>query len=296
MPKSIKLKSSGVDILKVSIFVWEGTQSTLTTRLSRKAGRWSMVVCHTSHWTWHLPIGRVSLSKPQRSGMTKCACISENPGRTGRWYSRRTPESWSKSWRQLWNNDHHQGRCWRNGGHLRIQGGERPQYYMAVGIPVYIKLEYTILLMRVYRNTFIFYKTSLSVNKTSLYIFITHPLVEAIADENNRSSSILLLEGIEWEKATLRKSGLPVNIGNAWRRHNLRFYNSMIDEKLDKADGGLQDSGSKFLCTLCHATRETAKSELGSFRTTRKFEETDAKANYMLINPDDPSPEGGGDH
>lgn len=62
----------------------------------------------------------------------------------------------------------------------------------------------------------------------------------------------------------------------------------MIDEKLDSADGGLQGSGSKFLCTLCHATRETAKSELGSFRITRTFEETDATANYMLINPDDP--------
>lgn len=110
-------------------------------------------------------------------------------------------------------------------------------------------------------------------------IFITHPLVEAIADENNRSSSILLLEGIECERATLRKRGLSVNIGNSWRRHNLRFYNSMIDEKLDRADGGLQGSGSKFLCTLCHATRETAKSELGSFRITRTFEEMDATAN-----------------
>ena len=31
-------------------------------------------------------------------------------------------------------------------------------------------------------------------------IFITRPLVEAIADENNRSSSIRLLEGIERER------------------------------------------------------------------------------------------------
>ena len=64
------------------------------------------------------------------------------------------------------------------------------------------------------------------------------------------------------------------------------FYNSMIDEKLDRADSGLMGSGSKYLCTLCYATRETAKSNLGNFTITRSFDETNQIAEYMRVNPD----------
>nr|XP_054755451.1 V(D)J recombination-activating protein 1-like [Lytechinus pictus] len=61
----------------------------------------------------------------------------------------------------------------------------------------------------------------------------------------------------------------------------------MIDEKLDRSQGGLQGSGSKFLCTLCHATRETARSHVGTFKITRTLEENVDIASYVQTNPDD---------
>ena len=60
----------------------------------------------------------------------------------------------------------------------------------------------------------------------------------------------------------------------------------MIDEKLDRADGGLQGSGSRYLCTLCHATGETAKSDIGTFHIDRSYQETAEIGNYMEVNPD----------
>ncbi|XP_033635628.1 V(D)J recombination-activating protein 1-like [Asterias rubens] len=119
--------------------------------------------------------------------------------------------------------------------------------------------------------------------------FITRPLIEAIGDENNRSSAVVLLEGMEHDREVLRGRELSVNVDSVWRRHSLKFFNSMIDEKLDRADGGLQGSGSRYICTLCHATKEMAKSELGSFCISRSYEETKATAQYLQVNPDNVS-------
>lgn len=79
---------------------------------------------------------------------------------------------------------------------------------------------------------------------------------------------------------------LRVQNQNGWRRHNLIFFNSMIDEKLDRSYGGLAGSGSSYLCTLCYATRETAQSQLGSFSISRTVADTTEIANYVKANPD----------
>ena len=83
-------------------------------------------------------------------------------------------------------------------------------------------------------------------------------LLEALCDENNHASICVCLLPIENERQFLKNKILKVQTENGWRRHCLKFYNSMIDEKLDRAESGLSGSGSKFLCTLCEATRETA--------------------------------------
>ena len=59
----------------------------------------------------------------------------------------------------------------------------------------------------------------------------------------------------------------------------------MIDEKLDRAQSGLAGSGSILLCTLCDATRETAKSNLGNHVISRTFQETSTIAEYIRVNP-----------
>lgn len=60
----------------------------------------------------------------------------------------------------------------------------------------------------------------------------------------------------------------------------------MIDVKLDRAEGGLAGSGSRFICTLCKATKDSAKSELGSFCVCRTYEENAKIAEYIRTNPD----------
>ena len=60
----------------------------------------------------------------------------------------------------------------------------------------------------------------------------------------------------------------------------------MIDEKFDCSEPGLAGSGSRYMCSLCEATRETAKSELVSFNVTWTYKQTKRIADYSKINPD----------
>ena len=64
------------------------------------------------------------------------------------------------------------------------------------------------------------------------------------------------------------------------------FINSMVDEKRNRADGGLQGSGSLYMCDLCKATHETAKTELGTFRIYRNLQETKEIAELLRTNPE----------
>ena len=72
---------------------------------------------------------------------------------------------------------------------------------------------------------------------------------------------------------------------------NWSFTAVMIDEKFHRSEGGLQRSGSRYLCTLCHATPEEAKSLVGTFFITRSYEETKTTAKYINTNPDVRSPQ-----
>ena len=112
------------------------------------------------------------------------------------------------------------------------------------------------------------------------------PLLEAIADENNHSSSVFCMVPIEQERSFLKGKILRIHTPSGWRRHEITFFTSMIDEKFDRSESGLAGSGSKYLCTLCSATRDEAKSKLGSFQITRTYKQTQQIADYIRINPD----------
>lgn len=100
---------------------------------------------------------------------------------------------------------------------------------------------------------------------------VNHPLLEAIADENNHSSCIICMTEIEKERSYIKDKLFKVYIPSLGisRTHQIKFFTSMIDEKLDRKEGGLAGAGSRFMCTLCDATRETAKTELGNFDISR---------------------------
>ena len=113
------------------------------------------------------------------------------------------------------------------------------------------------------------------------------PLLEAIADENNHASTAVCMNPIEREREHLKDKTLNIYISDTKRRqHQLSFITSMVDEKYDRALGGLAGSGSSYICTLCHATKDTAKTHVGTFHITRTQEETTNLATYLHINPD----------
>ncbi|XP_071509808.1 V(D)J recombination-activating protein 1-like [Diadema antillarum] len=115
-------------------------------------------------------------------------------------------------------------------------------------------------------------------------VFAARPLLEAIGDENNKASAQQMLELMEKDRVMIQKREMRVYIDETRRwHHKIRLFNSMIDEKLDRAEGGLQ---SRYICTLCFATKETAKSNLGSFNISRSREETAANAQYAWVNLD----------
>lgn len=113
------------------------------------------------------------------------------------------------------------------------------------------------------------------------------PLMEALADENNKASAVICLLPIEMERDDLRGKLLKVKTGpNEYRVHEIQFISSMLDEKYDRAFGGLQAAGSKYLCTLCYATTESAREKLGSFSIQRTLQDTSEFAEYLRVNPD----------
>ncbi|XP_060589217.1 V(D)J recombination-activating protein 1-like [Ruditapes philippinarum] len=95
---------------------------------------------------------------------------------------------------------------------------------------------------------------------------------------------------VHWEKKQercyLKGKILRIYTKDGWRRHEIAFFTSMIDEKFDRSESGLAGSGSSYICTLCEATRETAKSELGLFNVTRTYKQTKEIDDYIKINPD----------
>ena len=112
------------------------------------------------------------------------------------------------------------------------------------------------------------------------------PLLEAISDENNRCSNILCVSSIEKERDFIRNNFVVVQTKSGVYKHKIVFFNSMVDEKRDRADSGLQGSGSSFLCTLCYAERANAKSNVGSFSITRNLDDTSLIAENIRVNPE----------
>jgi V(D)J recombination-activating protein 1 len=66
----------------------------------------------------------------------------------------------------------------------------------------------------------------------------------------------------------------------------IMFVSSMEDEKYDRAFGGLQTSGSSYICTLCTADMDAAKRNCGTFVINRTLHEITTLGEYVRANPD----------
>ena len=111
-------------------------------------------------------------------------------------------------------------------------------------------------------------------------------LIGAVCDENQTAAMVACVVPVEREREQISKNFLSVKIRTVWRDFKIKFVNSMEDEKRTRADGGLQWAGSRYICDLCYATQESAKSDLGTFETCRTLEETKQIADLLHFNPD----------
>ena len=111
------------------------------------------------------------------------------------------------------------------------------------------------------------------------------PLLESISDENNQVSNVVCILPIENEREILMQNRMHVKTKEGWMFHKFSFFNSMVDEKRDRGDSGLQGSGSKYLCTLCDADKQSAKALLGSFSINRSVSECSNIAEILRVNP-----------
>ena len=115
----------------------------------------------------------------------------------------------------------------------------------------------------------------------------SHPILEAIADENNKYSAAFCLAPIEMESMALRDKAIVIKgKENQLRKFNLIFFSSMEVEKFDRALSGLQGAGSSYIWTLCHATETTAYENIGLFYITRTLEETHYLVDYVRAKTD----------
>ena len=110
-------------------------------------------------------------------------------------------------------------------------------------------------------------------------------LIEAVCDENQTAAMVACVVPVEREREQIANNLISVETGTLWRNFKVEFINSMEDEKRASADGGLQGAGSRFMCDLCYATQDSAKSDLGTFKTCRTLEETKQIAALLHCNP-----------
>jgi hypothetical protein len=70
------------------------------------------------------------------------------------------------------------------------------------------------------------------------------PLLEALADENDKGSSTLCTSKIIAQREFVANKIMRVQHEQKWWRFEIKFFNSMLDEKYDRAEGGLAGSGT----------------------------------------------------
>ena len=135
---------------------------------------------------------------------------------------------------------------------------------------------------KAYRYSFCILKITIKISDESIAVWeveapgslrTNKTLIEAVCDENQTLAMVTCVIPIEREHEQISHNLLDVKIENNWRTFNVTFINSMEDEKRARSDGGLQGR-SRFLCDLCYATQETAKSELDTFKICCTLEET----------------------
>lgn len=101
-------------------------------------------------------------------------------------------------------------------------------------------------------------------------------LIEAVCDENQTPAMVMRVIPIEneCEHTSQNFLSIHVQIGTVWRDLKIKFTHSMEDEKHTCADGGLQGALSRYICDLCYATQDSAKTDRGTFKICCTLEET----------------------
>ena len=158
-------------------------------------------------------------------------------------------------------------------------------------VPEYTQKGDTPLPNKAYHYAFAIMKIEVTVDEETFILFeeenpnsvrCNKTLLNSICDENDTSSMPVSLNPVECERDLISSSTLTVeNL-----KHKVKIVQSMVDEKKSRKDGGLQGSGSNYLCDVCDADHVTGKEKLGTFKINRKISETKEISETIRTNPD----------
>jgi V(D)J recombination-activating protein 1 len=149
---------------------------------------------------------------------------------------------------------------------------------------------------KVFRYSFCILRCTATVNDQTFELFregsansvdCTRPVVICHCDESDRPSISITLANVSKARNMMHNSVMKVVSGDLLQReHTLQFIYSMVDEKFERTSSGLQGSGSRFLCTLCEATSSNCQRDVGTFKRSRKHDETVSLYKYRFENPE----------
>ena len=117
------------------------------------------------------------------------------------------------------------------------------------------------------------------------YVRTNKTLIEAVCHENQTSAMVTCVIPVEKEREQISQNFLSMQIGTVWRDFKIEFINSMEDETRTRADGWLQGGGSRYICDLCYATQDSAKTDPVTFKIRRTLEETKQIADLLHFDP-----------
>ncbi|XP_072051986.1 V(D)J recombination-activating protein 1-like [Amphiura filiformis] len=112
------------------------------------------------------------------------------------------------------------------------------------------------------------------------------PLLIARGDEGSFPSSSTLLQPILAEMSDIVASKMTLETSFGHRIFSFNFTGCMFDEKRVRHIQGLAGSGSRFLCTLCDATRDVATSDPFDEVVTRSYDSHLSRYLKRKTNPD----------
>ncbi|KAL0968416.1 hypothetical protein UPYG_G00266600 [Umbra pygmaea] len=111
------------------------------------------------------------------------------------------------------------------------------------------------------------------------------PLCLMFVDESDHETLTAVLGPVVAERNAMKNSRLILSVGGLSRSFRFHFRGTGYDEKMVRDMGGLEASGSTYVCTLCDSTRAEASHNMTLHSITRSHDENLERYELWRTNP-----------